>query len=234
MDIKSYPGGITLILDSEPPFDKVLADAAARFRDAKRFFGNAPLALRIEGRSLTREEEDAVIAVIRRETDVQIRCILRTEGEDEKLFVRALRQEGDLPGDPRPDLRMMHVRQGSLEEGETLEETRPLLLVGDVPASAQIRCGSFAVILGRLSGRLQCGGSFAYIRELDSNKVTIGETAWRDDSSGLQKLFRRRGDCLLVLEDGAVRRLDVEETDAWLTQAAVQLFGIRSEEEELV
>ena len=232
--IKSYPHGITLRLDPELPFPDLLEETAEQFRQNRKFFGNARLALRTEGRSLTPEEEDELVSVILRESDLQISCVLLTEGEQDTLFIRALRQEGLLPGDPRPDLRLFNVRQGSLEPGKSLHVERSLLMFGDIPESSELSCDGSVILLGTLTGRLICGGPFAYVRQLNSRKITVAGMAPREKKSGLRSLFRSRRDCLLVADGQELQRLSTEDFSAWLAGESGNLFGCRPTEEELL
>ena len=54
--IKSYQNGITLILREEVPFQELLSEIAYKFHESGRFFGNAKMALALEGRVVTAEE----------------------------------------------------------------------------------------------------------------------------------------------------------------------------------
>ncbi len=233
MMIKSYPNGITLRLDNDTSFSTLLEEAAKQFRTNRKFFGKSTLALRLEGRPLTPEQEDAIAAVICRETDLKISCILSTEGEQDKLFVRALRQEGELAGDPRPDLRLFSVRQGSLAPGESLHEERSLLLAGNVPETAEVICDGSVILLGTLEGRLICGGPFAYVRRLSSKKITVAGMALREKSAGLLGLLRSEEDCLLVAEGDSLDKVSAAEFEAWFSEQERDLFGTRPAEEEL-
>ncbi len=234
MKIKSYPNGITLRLDADVPFPDLLEEAAVQFRSTRKFFGKSQLALRLEGRPLTSAEEDALLEVILRETDLQISCILSPEGEEDRLFVRALRQEGVIEGDPRPDLRLLHVRQGSLRPEESVHEERSLLMIGDIPEGAELYCKGSVILLGTLEGRLICQGRFAYVRRLASKKITVAGMAPREKSGGLRSLLRPEEDCLLVADGETLHRVEAGDLSGWLLENTTSLFGARPAEEELL
>ena len=46
--IKSFPNGISIYLDNEIPFSELLAEVAAKFKEASRFFKDASMALSLE------------------------------------------------------------------------------------------------------------------------------------------------------------------------------------------
>lgn len=46
--IKSFPNGISLYLDAELPFEKILEEIGYKFAQARNFFGNVAMALSIE------------------------------------------------------------------------------------------------------------------------------------------------------------------------------------------
>ena len=50
--IKSYHNGISLLLNSEISFEDLLSELAFKFTESKAFFGDARMALSIEGRTL--------------------------------------------------------------------------------------------------------------------------------------------------------------------------------------
>ena len=43
--IKGNKSGLTVILDPAPPFEQLLSDVAAKFRESARFWGSVQMAL---------------------------------------------------------------------------------------------------------------------------------------------------------------------------------------------
>ena len=55
--IKSFQNGIALHLDPNADFDDVLSDIGTKFEESRKFFKNAKVALSIEDRIVSEEEE---------------------------------------------------------------------------------------------------------------------------------------------------------------------------------
>ena len=55
--IKSNRYGITLFLDKHIPFKDLLHDISEKFRASSKFFKGAQMAIAMEGRNLSREEQ---------------------------------------------------------------------------------------------------------------------------------------------------------------------------------
>ena len=77
---------LNIYLDNEVPFDELLNDIAYKFSCAKTFFGDARMALSIEGRELSLDEEKSVIDIIHQETELSIVCLVGKQQEAEKQF----------------------------------------------------------------------------------------------------------------------------------------------------
>ncbi|MDE7269930.1 MAG: septum site-determining protein MinC, partial [Acetatifactor sp.] len=90
--IKSFPNGITLILNEEIPFEEILEEIALKFSEGKAFFGKASMALAIEGRAVEDAEELQILETIRRNSNVNIVCIVGHDEATDKHFIKALQQ----------------------------------------------------------------------------------------------------------------------------------------------
>ena len=62
--IKSNKYGINLVLNPDVAFDDLLKDVVEKFKASSSFFKNAKLALAFEGRALSDDEEQQIIAAI--------------------------------------------------------------------------------------------------------------------------------------------------------------------------
>lgn len=90
--IKSYQNGITLVLDAGAEFSVILDEIAVKFSESCAFFQDAHVALSLEGRSLTREEEIEILSAIQKNSQVRVICLIGRDEEKEKFYIRALRQ----------------------------------------------------------------------------------------------------------------------------------------------
>ena len=90
--IKSFTNGITLLLSDELSFEELLDEIAAKFSDARNFFGNAAMALSLEGRELSDTEEIRILDTIKKNCDIRIICIVGHDEKTNKNFIKALHQ----------------------------------------------------------------------------------------------------------------------------------------------
>ena len=72
-------------MDAEASFDDILFEIADKFTNARAFFKDVKVALSIEGRILSTEEEKQVIQTITKNSDVQIICLI---GKNEEYIVK--------------------------------------------------------------------------------------------------------------------------------------------------
>ena len=62
--IKSFLNGLKLILDESADFEDILRELGKKCSDGRAFFGNATMAISIEGRKLSEVEEIRVLETI--------------------------------------------------------------------------------------------------------------------------------------------------------------------------
>ena len=84
--IKGNKYGIILILDSELPFEELKDEIIQKFKDSAGFFGNAQMALSIEGRKLSAEEEKELLDIISTYTTLSIICVVDSDSNREEFF----------------------------------------------------------------------------------------------------------------------------------------------------
>lgn len=90
--IKSFPNGIMLHMDQDADFNNILEELSFKFTEARNFFGNASMALAIEGRTLSPAEEILVLETIRNSSSVNVVCIVGKDETTNKKFIKALQQ----------------------------------------------------------------------------------------------------------------------------------------------
>ena len=88
--IKSFPNGIALYLNEELPFEKVLEEIGYKFGQARNFFGEAIMALSIEGRAVSNVDEIRILETIHENSDLHIICIVSRDEEANKNYIKAL------------------------------------------------------------------------------------------------------------------------------------------------
>jgi septum site-determining protein MinC len=176
--IKSYQYGISLHLDEGVPFDQVLAEVAVKFRESAAFFKDAQMALSLEGRALNSEEEKAIIAAIKENSDINILCLIGKNEETERLFIKALRlvNYGEDSGNA------YHI--GPLRSGQLLQKEEGVVIIGDVNPGATVISTHDIIVIGGLYGEAYAGSGgredrFVIALEMAPEKLTIGEYKYK-------------------------------------------------------
>ena len=117
--IKSFQNGISVYLNEEIPFLDLLDEVVFKFRESRNFFKNAKMAISLEGRTLTEEEERMVLNAICENSDLHIVCLVGKDEEKNQNYLKAIQQleyrnsEEDNDG---------HFYRGTLKDGQILEK----------------------------------------------------------------------------------------------------------------
>lgn len=169
--IKSNKYGITLFLDKQMDFQKLLEEIAEKFRASAKFFENAQMALAFEGRELCREEQMEVIRVIQENSTLEILCVLEQDALKESYMKRALeeRQQERSNNDGR-------FYKGTLRSGQVLESETSIIILGDVNPGATVVSKGNVVVLGALKGTVHAGAvgnERAFVAALNMNPMQI-------------------------------------------------------------
>ncbi|TAH72186.1 MAG: septum site-determining protein MinC, partial [Anaerolineaceae bacterium] len=74
--IKGNKYGIIVVLNPDMAFDELKELVADKFKESSKFFENAKMAISFEGRILTNEEQQDILDIIEKNTDMQIVCVI--------------------------------------------------------------------------------------------------------------------------------------------------------------
>lgn len=179
--IKSFPSGITIYLDPETKFEELLSELQYKFSCAKNFFGDARMALSIEGRSLNLEEEKAILDLIHEETDLSIVCLVGKQAEEEKQFIKAITEiTTHMPEDSCDG----QFYKGTLKNKQILETESSIVILGDIYPGSSIVSSKDIVVLGGLYGEAYAGGDgrdghYVFALEMAPEKLKIGDFKYR-------------------------------------------------------
>jgi len=175
--IKSYHNGITLLLNENVPFEEILREIARIFGSSFAFFKNAKMALALEGRSLTKEEEIAVVEAIQENSNVNIVCIVGKDEATDKVFLQAVRSTDRYPGSSTDG----QFYKGSLRHKEVLESETSIIILGDVSAGCKVISAGNIIVLGGLYGEAYAGAAgkdmanYIVALEMAPEKCKIGD-----------------------------------------------------------
>ena len=150
--LKSFPNGILIILDGTISFQELLADIAAKFREADGFFKDASVAISIEGRELTEEQEREILDAITQNSRLKILCLM---GRDEEKNLKFLGVQNKL--NFQNDENSGQFYRGTLKDGASIETEHSIIILGDVCEGSCVYSNKDIVVLGTLTGDVNAG-----------------------------------------------------------------------------
>ncbi|MBQ6322781.1 MAG: septum site-determining protein MinC [Lachnospiraceae bacterium] len=152
--IKSNAYGLTLLLNPDIPFEQLLQNTGEKFAQAARFFRNAQMVLTFRGRSLTEEEEMALMEQITANAQIRIVCLVDESKEnalrDKDILTQALEEN-------RRDVARLY--RGTLRRGERLESDLDIVVLGDVNPGASVISAGEVIVLGCAMGEIWAGAT---------------------------------------------------------------------------
>lgn len=177
--IKKFPNGISLHLNPEISFEELLEEIAHKFSQSRPFFRDAKMALSLEGRVFSEEEERQIINTIHANSDIEILCIIGKNEITEKNFVKAIQKVGY----QRPE-NYGHFYRGTLKNNQKMEVDSSIVILGDVYPGSCVMATKDIIILGGLFGEAYAGvGSedshFIVALEMSPEKLKIGDFRYK-------------------------------------------------------
>lgn len=177
--LKSFQNGISIYLDATVPFEELMQEVAIKFKESSRFFGDAKMALSIEGRSVSEEEELQILRTIHENSEVDIVCLVGKDEEKNRQLFYALqdwkinRQENN-----------GQFYRGTLKNHQVLETESSIIVLGDVYPGSAIVSTKDIIILGSLYGEAYAGGNgekehFIVALEMAPEKLKIGDFKYK-------------------------------------------------------
>ncbi len=177
--IKSFQSGIALILNEEASMEQILEEIAFKFSEGKNFFGKASVALSLEGKDLSGEEELQILETIKKNSKINIVCLVGHDDRTNQNFLKALQHmENRLtPSDEG------YFYKGTLKNRQVLETENSIVVLGDVyPGCAVISAGNI-IILGGLYGEAYAGGTgqdgYVVALEMEPERLKIGDFKYK-------------------------------------------------------
>lgn len=152
--IKSYQNGIALHLDPTADFEDVLADVATKFEESRKFFKNAKVALSIEDRVLSEEEEKRIVVAINEHSDVNLMCLVGKNEETNRKYVKALKRMESQFAENNTRLYV-----GNINEGDIIESEGSLIVYGNVEMGGAAVAKKDIIVMGDITGQIYAGTS---------------------------------------------------------------------------
>ena len=150
--IKSSKAGMTVILDPECSFEELIAELATKFKESARFWGNAQMALLLQGRPLTAAQEMQIVNTITENSGIEVLCLLDQDLERVERCEKALNQKLMELSE-----RTGQFYRGDLHRGESIESEASIVIIGDVRHGARVAAKGNIIVLGELRGSVHAG-----------------------------------------------------------------------------
>ena len=172
--LKSFSSGISVIMDDTIAYEELLNVIAAKFQDADSFFKDAAVAISLEGRNLTEQQEREVLDTITQNSHLKVLCLM---GRDKDKNIRFLGIQNNLSF--QKDENCGQFYRGSLSDGQSIETEHSIIILGDVSEGCYVSSAKDIVILGNLMGEAHAGAGgslnhFVVALEMNPSALTIG------------------------------------------------------------
>lgn len=169
--LKSFPNGISVIMDGTISFEELLENIAVKFREADGFFKNASVAISLEGRELTENQEREILDAITQNSRLNILCLM---GKDEEKNLKFLGIQNHL--NFQEDENSGQFYRGTLRDGASIETEHSIIILGDVCEGSCVYSNKDVVVLGALRGDVYAGAggnNNHFVVALDFNPKTL-------------------------------------------------------------
>lgn len=160
--IKSFQNGIALHLDPNADFEDILEDISVKFEESRKFFKNAKVALSIEDRVVSDEEEKRIVVAINQHSDINLMCLVGKNEETNRKYVKALKRMESQFAENNTRLYV-----GNIAEGDIIESEGSLVVYGNVEMGGAAVAKKDIIVFGNITGQIYAGTSG------DKNSVVI-------------------------------------------------------------
>ena len=177
--LKSFSSGISVIMDESIPFEELLEDIAAKFKETDGFFKDASVAISLEGRVLNEQEERKILDVITQNSRLNVLCLM---GKDEEKNIKFLGIQNNLTF--QKDENCGQFYRGTLRDGQSIETEHSIVILGDVCEGCSVYSAKDIVVLGSLLGEAYAGAAgnnnhFVVALDMSPQKLRIGDLKYK-------------------------------------------------------
>lgn len=162
-------------MDSSISFEDLLENVAFKFREADGFFKNASVAISLEGRELTEDQEREILDAITQNSRLNILCLM---GKDEEKNLRFLGIQNHL--NFQEDENSGQFYRGTLRDGASIETEHSIIILGDICEGSRVYSNKDVVVLGALRGEVYAGAGgnnnhFVVALDFNPSMLQIGD-----------------------------------------------------------
>lgn len=152
--IKSNRYGLEVYLNPHVPFEVLLDGVASKFKDSAKFFEGSKMAITFLERRLSNEEEQAILSMIAKTTQIDIVCIIDRDADNEMTYKNIVDHTLD-----NVQKRDGQFYRGTLRKGAVLESDSSIIILGDVEQGAKVIAKGNIVVIGSLHGWIHAGAA---------------------------------------------------------------------------
>lgn len=202
--MKSFPNGISIHLDNLADFDDILKEIEEKFQFSRKFFKDAKVAVSIDGRTLSAEEERQIVQTISANSDLKIICLIGNDKETENSFIKAVKQTDMITGESN-----VRFLRGNLLDGDVLESEGSVVIVGDVVAGSSVIAGKDVIVIGSLEGEVYAGtdgeqNHFVFALKMAPEKCKIASLRYKTKQKGLFSKKEKINPQMLYIKDNQI------------------------------
>lgn len=199
--IKGKKDRLQIILDNEIEFDKLKNELKKKILPMRTLLKNADIAIEFINREITLEEEDQLIDIIKKHSNITITMIFsehvytKNENITQRIIDNSVSDESTSesssieveetikspPYDNHVALEgNTKFHKGNLRSGRKLEFDGNIVVLGDVNPGATVKASGNVIVLGHLNGTVNAGekdriNSFVGAIFMNPVHLTIGE-----------------------------------------------------------
>ncbi|MGL6130050.1 MAG: septum site-determining protein MinC [Fusobacteriaceae bacterium] len=187
--LKGKKDRLVVQLDSNIDFSSLKDKFSEKIKQAEAFIGDTKIAIEFTNRKLTELEENILIDVVNKETNIKVAFVF----SEKSIFSQLPIPEFQLPFNNIKDLTdegLTKFHKGTLRSGHSLEFDGNVVVLGDVNPGAVIKSKGNVVVLGYLNGTVYAGneeGSDAFIGAFSLNpiQIKIGQVIAKNPSTNV-------------------------------------------------
>ncbi len=187
--IKSNRSGLSVFIEPTLTFDEVKTKIREKFRDSKRFFDDAEMAITFEGKTLSSSNINEILDIISQETTLSILAVLDNDESNELVYRKVLKRLMK-----RLDSDACEIYPFSVSDRNSMDFKGSVIILGNVEKNCQVHTNGSVFVLGNVSGSIYAGelgnrDAVIYAGSLSPQSVTIADVPYIPPKVEIKKGF---------------------------------------------
>lgn len=167
--LKGKKDRLVIELNKDIEFDALVKKFSQKIKQAKSVIGNIDIAIEFTNRKLSETEENILLEIINKESDIKITFIFSEQMPPKKHLL--INQQKDITEEG-----ITKFFKGTLRSGHSLVYNGNVVVLGDVNPGAIIKAKGNVIVLGYLNGTVYVGddeGTDAFIGAFSLNPIQM-------------------------------------------------------------